>query len=55
MESAGKTGVKTWTQQFQQRQTARRIAQNLRKNRIPGSTSIVPSAAASAPNPAPAR
>jgi hypothetical protein len=32
IQAAGKNGGKTWTQAFQQRQTAKRIAENLRKN-----------------------
>jgi hypothetical protein len=32
IQAAGKDGGKTWTQAFQQRQTAKRIAENLKKN-----------------------
>jgi len=32
IETAGRSGAKTWTQAYQQRQTAKRIAENLKKN-----------------------
>jgi hypothetical protein len=32
IETAGKSGAQTWTQAYQQRQTAKRIAENLKKN-----------------------
>ena len=32
IEAAGKTNAQTWTQSFQKRQTAKRIAENMKKN-----------------------
>jgi hypothetical protein len=43
--SAGKTGGKTWTQAYQQRQTGKRIANNLNKNQL-GAASQLSAAAA---------
>lgn len=48
MNTAAKTGGKSWTQSFQKRQTAKRIADNLKKSQANHSAHI--GAAASGPN-----
>jgi hypothetical protein len=49
MEATGKTDAKTWTQAYNQRQTTKRIADNLKKNQLAHTNPAASAAQATAP------
>ena len=49
MEATGKTDAKTWTQAYNQRQTTKRIADNLKKNQLAHTNPAASAALATAP------